>query len=149
CSRRSAGVAPAGRHGGLIVARLAGRRARLPGKARARVGRPLMPFVIASACIDVKDLGCLDVCPVDCIYHGGRAVYIHPTECIDCGLCESVCPVAAIYADDRLPKSEHNFIQVNAEFFGPNVTVWGSPGGADAKHRTDRDHPVVTDWPRT
>ena len=26
-----------------------------------------MTFVIASACIDVKDKSCIEVCPVDCI----------------------------------------------------------------------------------
>jgi ferredoxin len=107
-----------------------------------------MPFVIAAACIDVKDLGCLDVCPVDCIYPGGRSVYIHPTECIDCGLCESVCPVGAIHADDRLPEEEKRFATINAEFFGPDVTGFGSPGGVDARHATDRDHPVVAGWRR-
>jgi NAD-dependent dihydropyrimidine dehydrogenase PreA subunit len=97
-----------------------------------------MPFVVGAACIDVKDLGCLDVCPVDCIYEGGRTVYIHPTECIDCGLCESVCPVAAIHADDRLPDGEKR----------PAVTGWGSPGGADDDHVTGDDHPLVAAWPR-
>lgn len=108
-----------------------------------------MAYVIAAACIDVKDLGCLDVCPVDCIYPGGRSVYIHPTECIDCGLCESVCPVAAIYADDRLPEELKLFAQVNAEFFGPAVSDLGSPGGVDPRHATDKDHPVVAVWPRS
>jgi NAD-dependent dihydropyrimidine dehydrogenase PreA subunit len=107
-----------------------------------------MPYVVAAACIDVKDLGCLAVCPVDCIYVGGRSVYIHPTECIDCALCESVCPVAAIHADDRLPDDQKPFAKINAEFFGPTVTGWGSPGGADDKHVSTQDHPVVAAWPR-
>ena len=107
-----------------------------------------MPFVVAAACIDVKDLVCLDVCPVDCIYQGGRTVYIHPMECIDCGLCESVCPVAAINADDRLPDDQKVFVDVNSEFFGPAVTGWGSPGGADDQHVTALDHPLVAVWPR-
>jgi NAD-dependent dihydropyrimidine dehydrogenase PreA subunit len=107
-----------------------------------------MPFVVAAACIDVKDLGCLDVCPVDCIYQGGRTVYIHPAECIDCGLCESVCPVAAIHADDQLPDDQKMFVEVNSEFFGSAVTGWGSPGGADDKHVTPLDHPLVAVWPR-
>ena len=50
-----------------------------------------MTFVIASACIDVLDQSCIEVCPVDCIYAEGedRMCYIEPNECIDCGLCES------------------------------------------------------------
>jgi ferredoxin-like protein FixX len=48
-----------------------------------------MTYVITDACIDVKDKTCLDACPVDCIYEGGRTLYIQPDECIDCGLCET------------------------------------------------------------
>ena len=29
-----------------------------------------MPYVIASACIDVNDKACVEECPVDCIYEG-------------------------------------------------------------------------------
>jgi ferredoxin len=107
-----------------------------------------MPYVITDACIDVKDKTCLDACPVDCIYEGGRTLYIQPDECIDCGLCETVCPVAAIHADDRLPEELKPWIDVNRDFFGPDVTGWGRPGGADAKYTTTCDHPTVVDWPR-
>ena len=107
-----------------------------------------MTYVITDACIDVKDKTCLDACPVDCIYEGGRTLYIHPAECIDCGLCETVCPVAAIHADDRLPEELKSWIAVNREFFSPAVTGWGTPGGADPKHTTALDHPAVAAWPK-
>jgi NAD-dependent dihydropyrimidine dehydrogenase PreA subunit len=102
-----------------------------------------MTYVIASACIDVKDGACQDVCPVECIYEGGRMMYIQPDECIDCGLCLSVCPVDAIYTEAELPATEGDFRLANAEFFGPAVTGWGSPGGADAGHVSALDHPLV------
>ena len=41
-----------------------------------------MTHVINSACIDVKDKACVDVCPVDCI-HGTEEdpqLYIHPED---------------------------------------------------------------------
>lgn len=107
-----------------------------------------MPFVITDACIDIKDKACLAACPVDCIYEGGRTLYIQPDECIDCGLCETVCPVAAIHADDRLPPELAEWPAVNREFFGPAVTGWGKPGGADSSLTTMRDHPTVAAWPR-
>jgi ferredoxin len=107
-----------------------------------------MPFVIVDACIDVKDKACLEACPVDCIYEGGRTLYIHPDECIDCGLCETVCPVAAIHADDRLPDDLVRWIDINREFFGPDVTGWGSPGGASPRFTSANDHAVVSAWPR-
>jgi NAD-dependent dihydropyrimidine dehydrogenase PreA subunit len=50
-------------------------------------------YVIGEPCIDVLDRACVDECPVDCIYEGARALYIHPDECVDCGACEPVCPV--------------------------------------------------------
>ncbi|HUI18166.1 MAG TPA: ferredoxin family protein, partial [Alphaproteobacteria bacterium] len=83
-----------------------------------------MTYVIASACIDVKDGACQKVCPVECIYEGGRMMYIQPEECISCGICLSVCPVQAIYEEDELPAPEAGFKAVNAEFFGPEVTGW-------------------------
>jgi len=106
-------------------------------------------YVIASACIDVKDGACQAACPVECIYEGGRMMYIQPEECIDCGLCLSVCPVDAIYAERDLPDEETAFPRINAEFFGPAVTGWGSPGGADAGHVAACDHPLVADHPRS
>ncbi len=35
-----------------------------------------MTYIIAEPCIDVKDRGCVDVCPVDCIYEGPDMLYI-------------------------------------------------------------------------
>jgi len=62
-----------------------------------------MPYVVTTACIDVKDGACQVSCPVDCIYEGGAMMYIQPEECINCGLCVSVCPVKAIFAEVDLP----------------------------------------------
>lgn len=107
-----------------------------------------MTYVITDPCIDVKDKACLKACPVDCIYEGGRTLYIHPEECIDCGLCETICPVAAIHADDRLPADKQDWLAVNRDFFGPAITGWGRPGGADAKYTSTLDHPLVTAWPK-
>jgi NAD-dependent dihydropyrimidine dehydrogenase PreA subunit len=41
-------------------------------------------YIIAEPCIDIKDLSCVDVCPVDCIHQAGRILVIDPEECIDC-----------------------------------------------------------------
>ena len=106
-----------------------------------------MPFVVTSACIDTKDRSCVDACPVDCLYEGGRMMYIHPTECIDCGACEPVCPVDAIYWVEELPTELSHFTSVNAEFFGDEVTGWGDPGGAYYTGSTTLDHPVVASHP--
>ncbi len=84
-----------------------------------------MTRVITSACIGTKDTSCVDVCPVDCIhpskdedgFAAAEQLYIDPDECIDCGACESACPVEAIYPDDEVPDDQQAFIEKNAAFF--------------------------------
>ena len=78
-----------------------------------------MTHVITSACIDVKDKSCVDICPVDCI-HGTEddpQLYIHPEDCIDCVLCVDVCPVTAIYAEEDLPEDQEQYTKINADYF--------------------------------
>ncbi len=105
-----------------------------------------MAYVITAPCIDVKDGSCTAACPVDCIYEGARMFYIHPDECINCGLCLSICPVDAIVWDEEIPGDRRMFIAVNGDFFGPAVTGLGSPGGWDRK-AIDKDHPLVERFP--
>ena len=85
-----------------------------------------MTYVIALPCVDLKDRACVDECPVDCIYEGERMLYIHPDECVDCGACEPVCPVEAIYYEDDVPAVWSDYYRANVEFFND----LGSPGGA-------------------
>ncbi len=74
-----------------------------------------MPYVVTEPCIGVKDKSCMDVCPVNCIYEGPDMVFIHPDECIDCGLCEPECPVSAIFVDTDVPGQWRSFIEKNRE----------------------------------
>jgi len=82
-----------------------------------RKGHAQMTHVIAEPCVNVKDKSCVAVCPVDCIYEGETMLYIHPDECIDCGLCIPECPVDAIFTEDELPEQWRNYTQINADFF--------------------------------
>lgn len=102
-----------------------------------------MAYIIALPCVDVKDRACVDECPVDCIYEGDRTLYIHPDECVDCGACEPVCPVEAIYYEDDLPEEWTVFQRVNEEFFDD----LGSPGGAQGIGPTGTDHPYIDSVP--
>ena len=65
-----------------------------------------MSHVITSLC--VRDRGCIEVCPVECIVPGQPAdgypmMYIDPDTCIDCGACVPECPFGAIYPEDEVP----------------------------------------------
>jgi len=105
-----------------------------------------MTYTIAEPCIDVKDRACVEECPVDCIYEGDRMLYIHPTECIDCGACEPVCPVEAIFYEDDVPAEWTEFKPINVEYFDAAHSHKGSPGGAAAVGVSGVDHPKVAAW---
>ena len=110
-----------------------------------------MTYVIAQPCVDVKDRACVEECPVDCIYEGGRALYIHPDECVDCGACEPVCPVEAIFYEDDLPEELSGHLEDNAAFFAETLPgrdePLGSPGGAAKLGAIDADGPLVAGLP--
>jgi NAD-dependent dihydropyrimidine dehydrogenase PreA subunit len=92
-------------------------------------------YVVAQPCVDVLDKACIEECPVDCIYEGGRMMYIHPDECVDCGACEPACPVDAIFYEDDLPDKWSDYTAINVDFFH----ILGSPGGAAKVGKTSRD----------
>lgn len=110
-----------------------------------------MTYVIAEPCIDVMDRACVDECPVDCIYEGARSLYIQPDECIDCGACEPVCPVQAIFYEDDLPQQWGEYQADNARFFTSTLPDCagpvGSPGGAAKVGPLGADTPLVAEHP--
>ena len=113
--------------------------------------RTAVTYVIGQPCIDVMDRACVDECPVDCIYEGSRTLYIHPDECVDCGACEPVCPVEAIFYEDDLPEAERPFLADNARFFtdplpGTQAPL-GSPGGAAKLGALGVDTALVAEHP--
>lgn len=102
-----------------------------------------MTYTIAEPCVDVLDKACIEECPVDCIYEGGRMLYIHPDECVDCGACEPVCPVEAIFYEDDVPDQWTGYVAANVDFFDD----LGSPGGAAKLGKVDFDPPFVKALP--
>ncbi|MCB0352065.1 MAG: ferredoxin family protein [Bdellovibrionales bacterium] len=95
-----------------------------------------MTYVITKPCLGTKDRSCVEVCPVDCFYDIRKKKYnsqygveisgddgdetvgllvIHPDECINCGACETECPVEAIYEDSAVPEDFKEFIKINEE----------------------------------
>ncbi|ETT37501.1 4Fe-4S binding protein [Paenibacillus sp. FSL H7-0942] len=76
-----------------------------------------MPFVITEHCIHEQAADCLDVCPVDCIVKGEDQYFINPDQCIDCGNCETACPVGAIYYEEDLPDHHQIYVSKALDFF--------------------------------
>ena len=92
-----------------------------------------MTYVITKPCIGTKDRSCVEVCPVDCFYNIKKKKFndkfsiapkseeepgmlvIHPDECINCGACETECPVEAIYEDSNVPAEFQEFVKINEE----------------------------------
>jgi len=103
------------------------------------IWRNTMTYVISQPCVDLKDRACVDECPVDCIYEGKRMLYIQPDECVDCGACEPVCPVEAIFYEDDVPEVWKDYYTANVAFF----EEIGSPGGAAKMGEIDHDHPII------
>ncbi|RIL08684.1 MAG: ferredoxin [Proteobacteria bacterium] len=92
-----------------------------------------MAYVVTKPCIGTVDKSCVEVCPVDCFYRIKKKKYnekysleaargeewgmmmIHPDECINCGACETECPVEAIYEDSAVPEEMKDFVKINEE----------------------------------
>lgn len=95
-----------------------------------------MTYVVTKPCIGTKDRSCVEVCPVDCFYDIKKKKYnsqygsetsdedgadtvgllvIHPDECINCGACETECPVEAIYEDSAVPSDMEEFVKINED----------------------------------
>jgi NAD-dependent dihydropyrimidine dehydrogenase PreA subunit len=89
-----------------------------------------MAYVIGLSCVDLKDKTCITECPVDCIYQGGRMMYINPEECIDCGACESVCPVEAISYDADITPEDELVAVAARELFAELGPLGGASGRA-------------------
>lgn len=97
-----------------------------------------MTYVVTKPCLGTKDRSCVEVCPVDCFYDirdkginekyevafdsddddsdedkNAGMLMIHPDQCINCGACETECPVEAIYEDASVPEEYTSFIEIN------------------------------------
>jgi ferredoxin len=79
-----------------------------------------MTYVVTGNCQRCRFTDCVTACPVDAFRAADDMLYISPDDCIDCGACESACPVKAIYEDRKLQKKPEllHWIEVNAQNAG-------------------------------
>ncbi len=101
-----------------------------------------MTHIITSLCL--RDAGCIEVCPVDCIVAGEPSdgwpqMYIDPETCIDCGACVPECPFEAIFPEDEVPVA---FEAAGGEYIN-RVGLTGHYEGEDSEGT-----PVVLDTVR-
>ncbi|MBZ0105409.1 MAG: ferredoxin family protein [Sulfuricella denitrificans] len=73
-----------------------------------------MAYVVTENCILCKYTDCAVVCPVDCFHEGPNFLVIDPEECIDCDVCVTECPAAAIFPETDLPAGQEKFLEINA-----------------------------------
>lgn len=74
-----------------------------------------MALVVTEPCFGCKYTDCVVVCPADCFREGDQMLYIDPETCIDCFMCQSECPVEAIYHENDVPDKWRDFVPLNAE----------------------------------
>ena len=82
-----------------------------------------MAYVITEQC--TKDEKCVEVCPADCIHPHKEdeefevvsQLFLHPTDCIDCGACVPVCEANAVFPMDDVPAEFKAAIQTNAQYY--------------------------------
>ena len=86
-----------------------------------------MTYVVNDACIKCKYTDCVEVCPVDCFFEGENMLVIDPDICIDCGVCETECPVEAILPDTKDEAAP--WLELNNEYskIWPNIRRKISP----------------------
>jgi NAD-dependent dihydropyrimidine dehydrogenase PreA subunit len=84
-------------------------------------------YVVTELCMNEKHTNCYDVCPVDAIKPSPNSadfcdydqLFIDPARAIDCGACQAVRPVEAIYDDRTLPAHLTKWIYANEAHFIP------------------------------
>lgn len=87
-----------------------------------------MTYVITRKCIGEVRATCIPSCPVDCIQPNdaedwddtrkeGAQLFIDPDVCIDCGSCETACPIGAIYDEGSLPEEYEEDLARNRDHF--------------------------------
>ncbi|MDJ1304973.1 MAG: ferredoxin family protein [Candidatus Midichloria sp.] len=99
-----------------------------------------MTYVVTENCIKCKYTDCVEVCPVDCFYEGKNMLFINPTECIDCGVCEPECPAEAIIPE---PKSGEGlkWSEINAKYskISPVITKKKDPLAGANEHLNEKN----------
>lgn len=86
-----------------------------------------MAYIVTEACIRCKFMDCIEVCPTYAFHAGANFVVINPDTCVNCGLCEMVCPTQAIKARSDATEQELAFVELNASLAKswPSITQKG------------------------
>ena len=85
-----------------------------------------MPWVVTERCDGCRYTDCVSVCPTDCFYEitsPYRMVVIDPDSCVDCSLCETNCPVHAIYRDTEVPEPYAAWVERNRDLCATGTSI--------------------------
>ncbi len=91
-----------------------------------------MAYVVTETCIKCKYGDCIEVCPQEAFREGINFVVIDPKACANCALCETVCPINAIFPDYNLPEGQKTFRELNASLAEKWPKAQYRPPPADA-----------------
>ncbi|WP_042876563.1 ferredoxin family protein [Cupriavidus necator] len=88
-----------------------------------------MAYVVTEPCINCRYGECVEVCPVEAFHQGPNFMAIDPEVCINCSICEMICPVAAIKSEYDLKDTEQQFTEINRRLANtwPAVNVGDGP----------------------
>jgi ferredoxin len=108
-----------------------------------------MTHIITSICL--RDGGCAEVCPVECIVPGKPEeewplYYIDPDTCIDCGACVPECPWEAIFPEEDVSSAytAKGTINVRGQDLPQRLNMpAGTPGFTDVYDGTDSHNEPV------
>lgn len=98
-----------------------------------------MTYVVTEPCIGCRFGECVKVCPVEAFHAGPNFMVINPQTCINCAICEVVCPVQAIVADVDARDDQRDYLALNerlAQEWPPAESVDSLPGAEEMATRT-------------
>jgi ferredoxin len=78
-----------------------------------------MAYIITDACVKCKYTDCVVGCPAQCFHEGEIFVVIDPDRCIDCGICETLCPIEAIKYQTE-DDADGRWISINRQY----AAIW-------------------------
>ena len=100
-----------------------------------------MTYIIAEPCIDIKDLSCVDVCPVDCIHEADRILVIDPRSASTAAPANRSARSRRSSPRTRCPEKWEPFVKINYAY-GEGIDVVNTLTDAYATEHNVQNPPL-------